>query len=206
MLIKVCGMREPENMAAVASLGPDMMGFIFYPLSPRYAGGLPPEAVQALSPGIQSVGVFVNEDETVVLDTVERYNIPVVQLHGAESPEYCRKFREKGFRVVKAIGIGTEEDLRLCEVYEDCCDMLLFDTKSRKHGGTGQAFDWRLLEDYRGSLPFMLSGGIGPDDILRVKAFRHARFAGIDLNSRFETAPGMKDDKRLSAFIKELRS
>lgn len=206
MLIKVCGMREPGNMAAIAALCPDMLGFIFYPLSPRYAGNLLPEAVCMLPPDIQRTGVFVNAGETVINEIVERYNIGVVQLHGVESPEFCRKFRDKGFQVVKALGIGEVADLETCVAYEGCCDMLLFDTKSRKYGGTGQAFDWKLLETYRGELPFLLSGGISPADALSIKAFRHPRFAGIDLNSRFETEPGIKDYELLSAFIRELRS
>ncbi|MBD9180532.1 MAG: phosphoribosylanthranilate isomerase [Odoribacter splanchnicus] len=205
MLIKVCGMREPGNIAAVASLCPDMLGFIFYPLSPRYAGNLLPEAVHVLPPDIQRTGVFVNEEEAVILGIAERYRIDTIQLHGAESPEFCRKFRDKGFRVVKAIGIGGTEDLEACGKYEGCCDMLLFDTKSPKHGGTGRGFDWELLGNYRGKLPFLLSGGIGPADALRIKAFGHTRLAGIDLNSRFEIAPGVKDYELLSAFMEELR-
>lgn len=206
MLIKVCGMREPGNIAAVASLHPDMMGFIFYPLSPRYAGNLLPEAVQALPPDIQKTGVFVNEDEAVLFDRVERYGIDVIQLHGTESPDFCRKCRDRGFRVVKAVGIAGAEDFGVCDAYTGCCDMLLFDTKSRKHGGTGQAFDWELLKSYRGELPFLLSGGIGAADVSRIQALPQERLAGIDLNSRFETAPGIKDYELLAAFIEELRS
>ena len=206
MLIKVCGMREPGNIAAVAALHPDMLGFIFYSSSPRYAGELSPADVISLPADIQKAGVFVNADKAEIFDIVERYSMTVVQLHGAESPEFCRAFREKGFRVVKAIGIEREEDFKLCDRYEGCCDMLLFDTKSRKYGGTGEAFDWGLLENYRGRLPFLLSGGIGVADILRIKAFRHSRFAGIDLNSRFETAPGLKDVELLADFLEGLRS
>lgn len=154
MLIKVCGMREPGNIAAVASLCPDMLGFIFYPLSPRYAGNLLPEAVHVLPPDIQRTGVFVNEEEAVILGIAERYRIDTIQLHGAESPEFCRKFRDKGFRVVKAVGIGGTEDLEACGKYEGGCDMLLFDTKSPKHGWNGAGFRLGTFRKLQGRTAF----------------------------------------------------
>lgn len=205
MLIKVCGMKEPGNIAAIAVLHPDMLGFIFYPASPRYAGNLPPEAIAVLPPDIRKVGVFVNADESTLLGFVERYNIQIIQLHGTESPEFCRKLGNRGFRVIKAVGIQEAEDFKGCNKYEGCCDMLLFDTKSPKYGGTGQAFDWKLLENYQGELPFLLSGGISRTDALKIRGFKHSRFAGVDLNSRFEIGPGMKDYQLLSAFVEELR-
>lgn len=205
MLIKVCGMTDARNMEAVAALRPDMLGFIFYAPSPRYAGNLPVEAVVSIVPEIRKTGVFVNSTPEEVREIVARYNIQTVQLHGHESPEICREIRESGLQVIKAIGIGEASDLDVCLRYESCCDMLLFDTKSPLYGGTGQAFDWKILERYRGKLPFLLSGGITAADAGRVEAFRHTRFAGIDLNSRFETTPGIKDVRMLGSFVNEIR-
>ena len=205
MLIKICGMREAANIGAVGALKPDMMGFIFYESSPRYAGNLNPEVMRVLDPEIQKTGVFVNADLEDVLVIVERYNISVVQLHGKESPDLCRELGKRGFKVIKAIGIEQANDLEQCRLYEDCCDGLLFDTKSPRHGGTGQGFDWNILKDYKGKLPFLLSGGISSDDVEKIKLFQHPRFAGIDLNSRFEIVPGEKNVGLLSDFMEKLK-
>lgn len=205
MLIKVCGMKDARNIADVVALKPDMLGFIFYALSSRYAGNLPAEEICAIAPEIRKTGVFVNSDPEEIQTIVARYNIKTVQLHGNETPEMCQSMKERGLQVIKAIGVGDVSDLDLCLPYESCCDMLLFDTKSPLYGGTGQAFNWKILESYRGKLPFLLSGGITAADAVRVKAFEHPRFAGIDLNSRFETTPGMKDARMLASFISEIR-
>lgn len=205
MLIKVCGMREAGNIAAIAALKPDMMGFIFYPSSPRYAGGILPQEVNELPAEIRKVAVFVNETASGIMNTVERYNITTIQLHGSETPRMCRQLKENGMKVIKAIGVETAEDMEQCSAFEECCDMLLFDTKSRLYGGTGQRFDWTVLRNYRGSLPFLLSGGISEEDSGQIRALEHTRFVGIDLNSRFEIAPGVKDRERLEAFIGNIR-
>lgn len=205
MLIKVCGMNDARNIPEVAALRPDMLGFIFYASSPRYAGALPPETVAAISPEIRKVAVFVNEEAGNIKSTVARYNIETVQLHGNETPDVCRELREAGLRVIKAVGVGDVSDMEQCGPYLPVCDMLLFDTKSPLYGGTGQAFDWKILESYNGRLPFLLSGGITVSDSARIKVFHHPRFAGIDLNSRFETVPGVKDAGLLASFLNEIR-
>lgn len=204
MLIKICGMREPDNIRAVASLRPDMMGFVFYPFSPRYAGKLEGKTVAALPEKIERVGVFVNENPEGLMKITERYGIHTIQLHGDETPECCRLYRNRGYKVIKALGIETEEDLCRTSDYTADCDLLLFDTRSQLYGGTGQAFDWEILKEYRGKIPFLLSGGISEQSSGELGQFRHPCFAGIDLNSRFETIPGRKDTERLSRFLHSL--
>lgn len=205
MRIKVCGLRYPDNIARIAALDVQMMGFIFYPPSPRYAAGLDARVLTALPPRIRRVGVFVDEDAQRLLSTVRTYGLDTVQLHGGESPGYCQDLRDKGLSVIKALGIAQKEDLRRTSAYRDACDRLLFDTRSPAHGGTGRHFDWDLLAGYRGPTPFLLSGGIRPEDARALAALDHPYLEGVDLNSGFETAPGVKDQQALADFIRRLR-
>lgn len=202
MRIKVCGLRYPDNIARIAALDIQMMGFIFYPSSPRYAAGLDVRSLEAIPKKIRRVGVFVEEDMQRLLSTVRMYGLDTVQLHGEENPGYCERLRREGLSVIKAIGIAQKEDFRRAQVYRDTCDYLLFDTRSAAHGGTGRHFDWNLLADYDGPTPFLLSGGIGPRDAGTLAALNHPHLAGIDLNSGFETAPGVKDAQALEDFIR----
>lgn len=205
MLVKVCGMTDPGNIAAVAALNPDMMGFIFYGPSPRCAGKLAPEALDVLPGSLVRVGVFVDEEPDVLRSTVERYNITVLQLHGTESPEFCRNLREDGFRIIKAVRVGAARDVAEAELYDGCCDLLLFDTMSEAYGGTGKAFDWDLLQYYQGKLPFLLGGGISVADTRKLRDLQYSNFKGVDLNSRFEDSPGVKSDSLLKTFLDDLR-
>lgn len=200
-IIKVCGMRDAENICAVEALdGIDMIGFIFYPRSPRYVGRVP----DYLPAHAARVGVFVNENEANVSDCIRRFHLDCVQLHGEESPALCRSLRTKGVKVIKALSIACGKDIEQADGYQDACDYLLFDTRCPQRGGSGQRFDWELLHQYQGDTPFLLSGGIGPQDAEAVSAFRHSRLAGFDLNSRFERQPGIKDVERLQAFLQTL--
>lgn len=204
MWIKVCGLKDAANVSLVAGLGPDMMGFIFYEASPRYAGGLDPDVARALPWNIRRVGVFVDAGMQEILLTVKEYGLDTIQLHGDESPDQCAALRGEGYSVVKAVGVAGADDIRRAERYRESCDAVLFDRKSPSRGGTGEKFDWGLLESYDGA-PFLLSGGIGPQDGEAVSAFRHPGFLGIDLNSRFETAAGLKDIGALRTFIEAVR-
>lgn len=204
MLVKICGMKDPENIRVVAGLKPDMMGFIFYAGSPRYAGELRVEDLQVLPQQMKRVGVFVNQALDYIFRLSELYHLSVIQLHGSETPDICKQLHQAGLEVIKAIPIGGEEDFRIADDYQTVCDYLLFDTKSRTYGGSGKAFDWTWLESYRGDLPFLLSGGISSGDAEQLKRIQHGRFAGIDLNSRFEFAPGYKDPQLLAGFIEDL--
>ena len=203
ILVKVCGMREAENIREVEALGIDLMGFIFWPKSSRYVSERP----AYLPTQCKRVGVFVNEDAETIKRIAEDYALDYIQLHGSESPDYIHALRvDGGFAtVIKAFNIATTEDLEATKPYEGIVDYFLFDTKGKSIGGNGEKFDWSVLDDYVGKTPFLLSGGIGPDDAERVKAFHHPKCIGIDLNSRFETAPGLKDINKLKEFIKEIR-
>lgn len=205
MMIKVCGNCDPHNILSVAALTPMMMGFIFYKASPRNACTLDPEVVRSLPDYIRPVGVFVNEDMDTVMATCERYGIGVVQLHGDESPHQCRRLREEGIVVIKAVGVDDALLWPDLEPYVGAVDMFLFDTATKKRGGSGRKFRWQRLEDYSLDVPYLLSGGIGPDDTDRVIAAMRPGMAGIDINSRFEASAGIKDVALLARFIVSLR-
>jgi phosphoribosylanthranilate isomerase len=208
MKIKVCGMREAANIAEVAPLSPDFMGFIFYERSPRYAGGMPPRALDALPPQTKRVGVFVDAPEERVLETARRYSLDLVQLHGSEPPEMCAALRAGGIGVIKAFGIGSREDVERAAAYEGTCDYYIFDTADTSHGGTGRKFDHSLLESYSGPTPYLLSGGLGPEDApaLATAARKNTLCAGFDVNSRFETAPGTKDPDAIEQFMGTIKN
>lgn len=193
----------PENITEAAALKPDYMGFIFYPKSPRYAGALDPAA---LPDNVRRVGVFVNASLSEIESTAKRYGLHSIQLHGSESPETCQALREKGYEIIKAFGIETTDDFKQTVPYEGFCDLFLFDTRAPAHGGSGQRFDWRLLDRYNGKIPFLLSGGISSDNAEEILNIEHPCFYGIDLNSRFEIEAGLKNTGLLERFIKTIRS
>ena len=199
-MIKVCGMREAENIREVEALGIDMMGFIFWPKSSRYVSERP----EYLPKHVKRVGVFVNEDPEQVKRLAADYRLDYIQLHGQESPEQISHLSPltSHLSIIKAFNIATAEDLLQTQPYEGVADLFLFDTKGKSVGGNGEKFDWDVLDAYHGSTPFLLSGGIGPDDAERVNAFHHPKCIGIDLNSRFELSPGLKDVNKLKEFLK----
>lgn len=226
MKIKVCGMREPDNIRAVENLGVDMIGLIFWKKSPRYvvsvpsyAGTIPDYAGAAACKdgkgcgrNIGRVGVFVNEMPQNIITAVYNYGLDYVQLHGDESPTMIDNLRRTidpdihpGIKFIKAISVGAADDVKRWREYRDTADMLLFDTKGKSAGGNGLQFDWSVLDAYDGDIPFLLSGGIGPEDARKVLSFKHPRMLGIDLNSRFETAPAQKDVALLNKFINEIK-
>ena len=204
MIIKVCGMRDGDNIRALEKKDIDWMGFIFFSGSPRYVSGEDKwtDAIQSCSK--VKVGVFVNEEQAEIERKVATYRLDYVQLHGDESPENCRRLQESGYSVIKAFSISSELDFQQTSAYESFVKYFLFDTKGDKRGGTGQRFDWSVLEDYRGNIPFLLSGGIGTEHIAELSAFRHHLLAGIDLNSRFECAPALKEVDKIEQFTMQL--
>ena len=194
-------MREAENIREVEQLKVDMIGFIFYPKSPRCLYELP-----AYMPvKAKRVGVFVNEDKKEIEIFADRFSLDYIQLHGNESPEYCHSLRATGLRLIKAFSIARRKDFENIGTYEESCDYFLFDTKCEQHGGSGNQFDWSMLNSYKGKKPFLLSGGIHPYSPPTLKELPHPQLAGFDLNSRFETKPGLKDVERLRHFLEELR-
>ena len=199
-MIKVCGMRDAENIREVEALGIDLMGFIFWPKSSRYVSERP----AYLPTNCKRVGVFVDENIETVRRIAEDYALDYIQLHGHESRAYCAQL--KGLKLIKAISVSGEDDIATYKTYEGLVDYFLFDTKCPSVGGSGQQFDWTVLADYVGETPFLLSGGIGPDDAKRVKASHHSKCIGIDLNSRFEIAPGLKDINKLKDFLNALNN
>lgn len=199
-------MRDPENISGVIAALPDYLGFIFYPKSKRFVGFEPSaEVLAAVQDSIKKVGVFVNETPEKVLEIVQNWNLEVVQLHGNESPEYCKQIKNSGITVFKAFSVDESFDFGSLKAYSGVCDYFLFDTKGLLPGGTGQKFNWQLLENYQGDVPFFLSGGIGPDDLESVLNFRHPPLFGIDINSGFEISPALKDVAKVQKFINEIR-
>ena len=201
-MIKVCGMRESENIRKVEALGIDLMGFIFWPKSSRNVNERP----AYLPTHSKRVGVFVNEDIEKVKYIAEDYALDFIQLHGSESPEQISHLSPLAshLSIIKAFNIATKEDLKATKPYEGIVDYFLFDTKAQLPGGTGKQFDWSVLANYIGNTPFLLSGGIGPDDAERVKAFNHPKCVGFDLNSKFEVEPALKDIQKLKTFLEQL--
>lgn len=197
-IIKVCGMRDADNIREVEALAIDLMGFIFWSGSKRYIS----EPPAYLPTGCKRVGVFVDEDIETVRRIADEYALDYIQLHGRESREYCAQLQ--GYRLIKAINVTDGGDVAQTAPYEGLADYFLFDTKGKCVGGNGEKFDWSVLSSYRGETPFLLSGGIGPDDAERVKAFRHPKCVGIDLNSRFEISPAVKDINKLKTFLQSL--
>ena len=216
-------MRDAENIQQVIALGVNMIGLIFWPKSPRYvqsfstnAGIIPdlknPAIKDISNPDASYVGVFVDEMPQNVVTHAYNYKLDYIQLHGNESPIYIDNLRKTlvsdilpNVKIIKALSINEKSDVLKWKTYEGHVDMFLFDTKSTQTvGGTGKHFDWSLINMYDGNIPFLLSGGIGPDDAEAVKSFKHPMCVGIDLNSRFEKEPGMKDVDKLKAFLKAL--
>lgn len=201
-IIKVCGMTEAENIRKVEELGVDMLGFIFYPKSPRCLYEMP----NYMPARAKRVGVFVNESKENVLIYADRFDLDYIQLHGNESPEYCRCLYNNGLHLIKAFSISLSKDLQVSSAYHQWCDYFLFDTKSPQYGGSGNQFDWNILHRYNGTTPFLLSGGINSYSVKAIQAFHHPLFAGVDINSRFETKPGVKDVERIANFLTNLKN
>jgi len=199
--IKVCGMRYPENLEQLCSLGPDYVGFIFYPQSKRYVGSHPDPMLFKLVPAeIVKVGVFVNEQISRIIEVYEKHGLDMVQLHGKESPAYCSELMDSGIPLIKALNPNSG-----MMDYQDVVQLFLFDTPGPGWGGTGKKFDWNLIQKQSVPGPFFMSGGIGPDDADAIRGLRQKLMMGIDVNSRFERSAGLKDIRLLKEFITEIR-
>lgn len=205
-------MREPENIRQVAETGIDWMGFIFYAHSARSIDNgkwkIDNERKNSSLNNFQlkRVGVFVNATPEEMMETAAHYRLDYLQLHGNESPDICFTLHKRGYAIIKAFSIATEEDLKPVADYEGRADYFLFDTKCSSYGGSGKQFDWSVLSAYKGQTPFLLSGGINPDSVEALRNFSHPKLAGIDLNSGFETSPGMKDAEKLKTFIDKIKN
>lgn len=213
--IKVCGMKDPENMSALALLDPDYMGLIFYEKSPRFFDA----ELKQKDLKMKKTGVFVDASEEFILEKAKKYELDALQLHGNESPEFCenlkKKFSEENRpELIKVFGVKEEFDFDVLKPYEKIVDFFLFDTKGKNKGGNGISFNWKILKKYPSEKPFFLSGGIGVEEISAIKElqqfFRKENkedlFYAVDVNSRFETAPGQKDTEKIKIFRDSLLS
>ncbi len=201
--LKVCGMRDQDNVQELIKLSPDFIGFIFHEGSPRNIIEFPginiPES-------IHKTGVFVNKSVNYILSVCKDHNLNCVQLHGQESPNICKRIKSEGLKVIKAFNIRKDFDFSILGVYENSCDYLLFDAFGKYPGGNNITFDWDIFQDYNGTTPFLLSGGIKPELLDKIKAISHKNFAGVDINSGFEVQPGLKNIELIKKFKDELFS
>lgn len=202
--IKVCGMRQAANVAEVANLHPAYMGFIFYEKSPRFINEVSAELIKYVPKEIKTTGVFVDEELAVVKSLVRKHQLKAVQLHGAESVAYCSELRDLNVEVIKAFGVHPEFDFKILEAYDAVVDYFLFDTQTPIHGGSGKVFDWKLLHNYHLQKPYFLSGGIDLSHTDQIKQIADERLYAIDINSKFELEPGLKDVNQLKAFFESL--
>ena len=199
-IIKVCGRRDANNIQAIDHLHPDWMGFIFYPQSSRYVSEVP----NILPQHAKRVGVFVHPQFRDVIEHVKQYNLDAVQFHGTASPQMCETFRERGLIVLRAQPV-TETFVAETAEYVGKIDYFVFDNPTLKFGGSGQRYNWSLLNRYTGPTPFLLSGGLSPQLINELKQFHHPFLAGYDINSGFEISPALKDEAAVMQFIKEIK-
>jgi len=196
MKIKVCGLKNPDNIQSVTGLEPDLVGFIFYKPSPRYVGDLQPEVLVNIPEHIIKTAVFVNEAAENVGNIIDQYHFEAIQLHGSETPAFCEQFKGKVI-VIKAFGLDEAFVFERLDEFRGKVDFFLFDAKTPIHGGAGKTFDWTLLNNYKLDIPFFLSGGLSAENMEEIKHITHPQFYGVDLNSRFEISPGMKDINKL---------
>ena len=207
MKVKICGISERANLEEILGLEPDYLGFIFFPASPRFMEEkLNPEDLMIIPKKVKRVGVFVNADSYAIDGNYWKYNLDFIQLHGDESPSFCKKLSETGIRIIKAFRLDNTFDFDRLMDYVPYCNYFLFDTNTDKFGGSGLKFNWEILLKYDAGHPFFLSGGIGPYDAEELKRINHPAFYGIDLNSRFEKSPGIKDYNKLGTFLKNIRN
>lgn len=211
-------MRDADNIRDISALGVDMIGLIFYPPSPRYVqqfssgAGIIPDYAPDMGKTPLRVGVFVDDMPQNIVTRVYNYKLDYIQLHGNEPRETLENLRttigpdiKPKIKIIKAISVSSAEDIKKYKEYVGAADLFLFDTKCKTVGGSGEQFDWQVLQAYDGDVPFLLSGGIGPDDAERIKNFHHPKCIGIDLNSKFEIEPALKDVEKLKQFLVKIK-
>jgi phosphoribosylanthranilate isomerase len=204
MKIKVCGLKDPRNIEAVAALKPDYMGFICYDVSPRFIADMPADTLEFLPYYINKTAVFVDEDAETISALIYRFGFDAIQLHGDEGPDFAGSFRDR-VKVIKAFGLDEGFNFEQLNDYVHKVDYFLFDTKTTLRGGSGKTFDWEILNNYTLDIPFFLSGGISLDNLEELKNINHPQFYGVDLNSKFEISPGLKDIEKLKQAFNVLK-
>ncbi|KAB1157627.1 phosphoribosylanthranilate isomerase [Flavobacterium luteum] len=198
MKLKICGMKYPKNILEVSELLPDYMGFIFWDKSSRFFDGVMPD----LPKSIQKVGVFVDATLNEIVSKIKKYNLNLIQLHGNESVEFCENLKKESIPIIKVFSLNDDFNFKVLKPYEGVCDYFLFDTKGKLPGGNGIAFNWEVLKKYPSTKPFFLSGGIGIEEIASVKQLLKTNLPihTIDINSKFEIEPGLKNIQLLKDF------
>lgn len=205
MKIKVCGMKDPQNIYEIAAMKPDYLGFIFFDKSPRYIENLNPGVLESIGFGIKKTGVFVNMEPENILHTAKKFHLDALQLHGKETPSQCRVLKDHGFEIIKAFQVNDNFDFTLTLPYGEVCDFYLFDTKSAGWGGSGIKFNHEILRRYDFHQPYFMSGGIELQDIPNILNADFPLPATIDINSRFELYPGMKDLRLVARAIENVK-
>jgi phosphoribosylanthranilate isomerase len=201
MELKVCGITTSENIMELIPMNVSRLGFIFYHMSKRYVyGKLIENGLKAIPKHIKKTGVFVNAGIAEIEQIIDQYHLDSIQLHGDESPEFCIHFRGK-VEVIKTISIKDKSSFETAKLYDNACDLFLFDTQSEHYGGTGKTFDWQWLDVYTLDKPFYLSGGISLENFEEIKKISHNKLIGIDINSKFEIRPGIKDIEKIKQLI-----
>ena len=201
MIIKVCGIKDADNLKAICKLDIDWVGFNFYPASSRFTEDA--SLVNHVPIHIKKVGVFVNASYSEIIEKALYFKLDYAQLHGDETDEFCAAIQER-ISVIKAFSIQDEEDIKRASEYRNV-DYFLFDTKVNTYGGSGKKWDWSLLNGIENSVPFLLAGGIGPEDVEKIKSLKHSKFKGVDINSRFEVSPGIKDVLKIKTFAEAIK-
>ena len=203
--LKICGMKYHDNILNISSLNPDYMGFIFWEKSKR---NIELGSIPEIPKTIKKVGVFVDASINEINSKIKQYELQIIQLHGNESVNYCKNVKKLGVDVIKAFSVNSEFNFNTIKEYVPFVDYFLFDTKGKLPGGNGITFDWKILEKYPYQKPFFLSGGIGKTELDAIKIFLKTDVAknciAIDVNSRFETKPGLKSEIKLKKFKKLL--
>lgn len=197
-------MKHPENIYRLAALQPDFIGFIFYDKSKRFVGENLNVRNLNIDKSIKKTGVFVNASKTDILKNIKKHDLNLIQLHGNESPEFCKSLYEKGIKISKAFQIDEDFDFKILNAYKSVCDYFLFDTKTKNYGGSGRKFDWDILQAYDNEKPFFLSGGIDLDDVSSINKINNLNIYAIDINSKFEIEPGLKDIGKIGMFMELL--
>jgi len=210
-MIKVCGMRETDNINALQELDIDFMGIIRYPKSKRFVDDEQKTAIEKLTMNKGTAGVYVNATFEEILQDIIPLQLDVVQLHGDENSAFAKALLELDLKVFKAFQMNEDFDFDSLNEWERLAEefpgklFFLFDTATKNYGGSGKKFNWQLLDSYTGNVPFLLSGGVSKDDAVAVKNIKHDMFLGVDLNSQFEDAPGLKNIEMIKSFIEKLR-
>jgi len=206
MLIKVCGMIYPDNIKDVARLHPDFMGFEMFTSSPRYVGSLDISALQSLPKSIKKIGVFVNEELETIVSAVYKYDLDGVQIHGADKVKTCLELKKDKLIVIKAFSVMNIDNFKMTKAYTDVCDFFIFDIRKDVYGRISEKkFNWNILSEYQGETPFLLKGHMSVDDVHLIKHFKHSKLIGVDINSKFESKLGVKDEEKLKTFMDEIR-